>query len=129
MVVLGGAMFPFYSLSVAYTNDWLRAEEILAASGTLVRVNGTGAVIGPLLRGGSDGGVGPAVVLLATISGLFTVVSAYILLRIVVKDPLPQERQRRWVPFPARASSVAANLIPRRRRNAKGVPVEPVVND
>ncbi len=51
MVLLGGSMFPFYSLTVAYSNDWLEAKEILGASATLVRVNGTGAVVGPLLAG------------------------------------------------------------------------------
>ena len=43
-------------------------------------------------------------------------VAGYLLFRIAVKDPLPFDQQRDYVPFPARASSVAANLIPRRRR-------------
>jgi len=127
MFLMGGAMFPFYSLTVAYANDWLKAEEILGASGTLVRVNGTGAITGPLLTAALMGLVGPRM-FFWTISGLFATIAAYILFRIVAKDPLPQERQRRWQPFPARASAVAANLIPRRRRNDEGVPVEPLVN-
>ena len=127
MFLMGGAMFPFYSLTVAYSNDWLKAEEILGASGTLVRVNGTGAIVGPLLAAGLMAGFGPRL-FFWTITGLFTTVSAYILFRIVVKDPLPRERQRRWVPYPARASAVAANLIPRRRRNAEGIPVGRPIN-
>lgn len=127
MFLMGGAMFPFYSLTVAYANDWLRAEEILGASGTLVRVNGTGAITGPLITATLMGVFGPRM-FFWTVCGLFTVISAYILFRIVVKDAMPQERQRRWQPFPARASSVAANLIPRRRRDEAGVPMEPVVN-
>ena len=63
-----------------------------------------------------------------TISGVFAVSASYILYRISVKDALPQARQRRYVPFPARASGVAANLIPRRRRNAQGVPSGKPVN-
>lgn len=127
MGVLGGAMFPFYSLSVAYTNDWLKAEEILGASGTLVRINGTGAVVGPLLAGGLMSLYGPRL-FFWTIAAIFAVGSAYILYRIFAKDALPQERQRRYVAFPVRASSVAANLIPRRRRNAQGVPTGKLVN-
>jgi len=127
MVLVGGAMFPFYSLTIAYTNDWLKAKEILGASGTLVRINGCGAIVGPLLAAGLMGAFGPRL-FFWTISGIFATVSVYVLFRILSKDALPQERQRRYVPFPARASSVAMNLIPRRRRNDEGVPTGKLVN-
>lgn len=127
MFLMGGAMFPFYSLTVAYSNDWLKAEEILGASGTLVRVNGTGAIVGPLLTAGLMAGVGPRL-FFWTITGIFSLVSVYILARIFSKDALPQERQRRWAPIPARASAGAANLIPRRRRDAEGIPSGKPVN-
>lgn len=127
MFLMGGAIFPFYSLTIAYANDWLTAEEILGAAGTLVRVNGTGAIVGPLVAAALMGTRGERW-FFWTIAIFFAAAAAYILFRIVVKDPLPKERQRRWQPVPARASSVAAYLIPRRRRNADGVPTEPVVN-
>ncbi|MDC1389771.1 MFS transporter [Acidimicrobiales bacterium] len=127
MFLMGGAMFPFYSLTVAYSNDWLKAEEILGASGTLVRVNGTGAIAGPLLAAGLMAGFGPRL-FFWTITAIFASVSLFILVRIVSKDALPQERQRLHIYFPARASSVAANLIPRRRRNAAGIPEGRIVN-
>lgn len=127
MFLMGGAMFPFYSLTVAYSNDWLKAEEILGASGTLVRVNGTGAIVGPLLAAGLMAGIGPRL-FFWSISGIFSLVSVYILARIVSKDALPLERQRRWAPIPARASAGAANLILRRRRDAEGVPSGKPVN-
>ena len=127
MFLMGGAMFPFYSLTIAYSNDWLKAEEILGASGTLVRVNGTGAIVGPLLVAGLMAGVGPRL-FFWTITGIFSCAAAYILFRIVSKDALPQERQRRWAPIPARASAGAAYLIPRRRRNAEGIPSGKPVN-
>lgn len=127
MVGLGGCMFPFYSLAIAYTNDWLKATEILGASGTLVRVNGTGAIVGPLLAGALMSAYGPRY-FFWTISGIFVVTAAFILYRMTVRDALPQERQRRYAPFPARASAVAANLIPRRRRNDAGVPTGKLVN-
>jgi len=127
MVLLGGAMFPFYSLTIAYTNDWLKAEEILGASGTLVRVNGTGAIVGPLVAAGLMSAFGPRL-FFWSITAIFSLAAGYILYRILSKDALPQQRQRRYVPFPARASSVAANLIPRRRRNESGVPTGKPVN-
>lgn len=113
MVLIGGSLYPFYSLGVAFTNDWLKPEEILGASGTLVRVNGSGAVVGPLLAAVLMGQFGPRL-FFWTITGTFAMISAYILVRVIVKDPLPRERQRRFVAFPARASAMAANLLPRR---------------
>lgn len=116
MVLIGGSLFPFYSLGVAYTNDWLKAEEILGASSTLVRVNGSGAVVGPLLAAALMGQFGPRL-FFWTITGIFMTISSYILFRIVSRDPLPRDRQRRFVAFPYRASAAAANLVPRRRRD------------
>jgi len=127
MVVVGGSMFPFYSLTIAYTNDWLKAEEILGASGTLVRINGSGAIAGPLVTAVLMDRMGPRL-FFWSISATFAMAGLYILFRIFYKDALPQERQRRYVPFPARASSVAINLIPRRRRNDEGVPTGQPVN-
>ena len=74
-----------------------------------------------MLAGGLMAAFGPRM-FFWSITSIFSVIGIYILTRIVSKDALPKERQRRYVPFPARASSVAANLIPRRRRNEQGVP-------
>jgi MFS family permease len=115
MVVLGASMFPLYSLTIAYTNDWLKVEQILGASATLVRVNGTGAVLGPLVAAGLMAAFGPRYLFLS-LAGALAAIAAYVLYRIVAKDPLPLDQQYEYVGFPARASSGAAKLIPRRRR-------------
>jgi MFS family permease len=49
--LLGGSVNPLYSLAIAYTNDFLRAEEMAAGSGGLLFLNGVGAVGGPLAVG------------------------------------------------------------------------------
>jgi MFS family permease len=49
--LLGGSVNPLYSLAIAYTNDFLRAEEMAAGSGGLLFLNGMGAVGGPLAVG------------------------------------------------------------------------------
>jgi MFS family permease len=128
MVLLGGSLFPFYSLTIAHANDWLEAKEILSASGTLVRINGTGAVTGPLLTGSLMSAFGPRF-FFWSISAIFGAAAIFILGRILSKDPLPQERQRRYAPIPARALSGAANLIPRRHRNEAGIPTGKIVNE
>ncbi|MDG2113051.1 MAG: MFS transporter, partial [Actinomycetota bacterium] len=112
MALLGGAMFPLYSLAIAYTNDWLEYEEMLGASAMLVRVNGTGAIVGPL--------IGAALlaidldlffVALAAARGIITL---FVLQRIVARNPIPMEEQGPFQPFPGRASRMAVRLLTRR---------------
>ena len=48
-IAIGGTTLPLYSLSIALAGDRLEPSEMVAASGTLVRINGLGAASGPLL--------------------------------------------------------------------------------
>lgn len=45
--VMGGVSNPLYSLLIAYLNDYLEADDMVAASGGLLFVNGVGAIAGP----------------------------------------------------------------------------------
>ncbi len=115
MFGLGGIAFPLYSLTVAYTNDWIPRSKMVGASTLLVRINGAGAVAGPLAATAvfitiGDRGFFPLIAV------TYGIVSVYLLWRILVKDALPIERQRRWVPLPSRGS-IAIHSIARRRRN------------
>jgi MFS family permease len=59
--LFGGLSNPLYSLAVAYTNDFLDREDMAAASGGLLFLNGLGAMLGPLAVGwimGAMGGIG-----------------------------------------------------------------------
>lgn len=114
MFVVGGTVFPLYSLSIAYAVDWLAPAQFAGASASLVRVNGVGAVIGPLL-GGALMSLTGEVAFFWVLVGTHTLTAGYIGWRVLFRDPLPPERQRRFVPFPARASAVAAVMIGRRR--------------
>ncbi len=49
VIILGGAAMPMYSLTVAYANDRLEPEQIVAASGSLVMVAGIGLSTGPII--------------------------------------------------------------------------------
>lgn len=116
MFVLGGLMFPLYSLAIAYTNDWVPQSKMVAASSSLVMVNGTGAVLGPLLTALLFAVTDQALfIMLGLTHGLIT---AYIGYRIMVRDALPVEEQRAWVPVSSRATSAVAVLAkPVRRRS------------
>lgn len=114
MFMLGGCSFPLYSLGIAYTNDWLEHSQIMAASSTLVFLNGTGAVAGPLFVIGSFAAFGTDsffLVLMATHGAI----GVYIGWRILFRDALPADRQRRWVALSSR-STIVANVIARPRR-------------
>lgn len=117
--ILGGLMFPLYSLAIAYTNDWIPNSKMVAASSSLVMINGSGAVLGPLLT---------ALLFTVTDQAFFILLSAthgtmamYIGYRIMVKDALPMERQRPWVPVSSRATSAISVLArPVRRKQEPG---------
>ena len=56
---MGGMSNPLYALLIAYTNDYLATDDMAAASGGLIFVNGLGAVLGPILTGWVMTKVGP----------------------------------------------------------------------
>jgi MFS family permease len=55
----GGLAQPLYALVIAYTNDYLEYEDMPAASGGLLFVNGIGAIFGPLVMGALMTRIGP----------------------------------------------------------------------
>ncbi|MEZ5245384.1 MAG: MFS transporter [Acidimicrobiales bacterium] len=116
MFLLGGTIFPLYSLTIAYTADWLPQAQLAAASAAQVRVNGIGAVFGPLIAAPLMAVFTPAM-FYWTMVVTHGVIVAYISWRVAFRDALPPERQGAFVAFPARGSAVAATLIGRRRRS------------
>jgi MFS family permease len=57
--IIGGTSNPLYALLIAYANDYLEKEDMAAASGGLLFVNGCGAVLGPLFLGWAMDRIGP----------------------------------------------------------------------
>ena len=49
--IVGGTSNPLYALLIAYANDYLERDEMTAASGGLLFINGIGAIAGPLIVG------------------------------------------------------------------------------
>ena len=47
--LFGGLAFPLYSLCIAYINDRLEPQQMIAASGAMILVSGLGAIVGPVL--------------------------------------------------------------------------------
>ncbi|WP_297773007.1 MFS transporter [uncultured Roseovarius sp.] len=57
--IVGGSSNPLYSLLIAYTNDFLDHDDMAAAAGGMVFINGLGAIAGPLMVGWMMGAMGP----------------------------------------------------------------------
>ncbi|NVO23575.1 MFS transporter [Donghicola sp. C2-DW-16] len=49
--LIGAVTNPLYALMIAYTNDYLEPQDMAAASGGLVFINGFGAIAGPIITG------------------------------------------------------------------------------
>lgn len=120
MFALGGLSYPLYSLAIAYTNDWLRPEQMMGASASLITMNGVGATFGPIL----------AALAMATIDdrGYFLTmalahgaIALHLGYRALFRAALPRSRQGPFVPVPARASAMASMVLGRRRRQVGGV--------
>lgn len=58
-LIIGGISNPLYALLLAYTNDYLAREDMAAASGGLLFINGLGAILGPIITGWAMGWMGP----------------------------------------------------------------------
>ncbi len=117
MFTIGACSFPLYSLSIAYSNDWIQPEQILGASAALVTTNAVGATAGPFLATVLMNTFGPTqyfVSLLVT----HAAVGIYVVYRVLTKPGSTIPKPRDFLPYPARASALAVYLFPRRpRRN------------
>lgn len=87
---IGGATLPLYSVSIALAGDQLEPEEMIAASGTLVRTNGVGAAVGPIAVASltaSPLGVAGFFLLIAAGTAVVVVVAMVLLARDGVVHP------------------------------------------
>jgi MFS family permease len=107
--MFGGLCFALYPLCVAHTNDHLRPEQRVAASGGLVMVYSAGAATGPL--------AGSAAITLWGAAGLFWFLGAcaggtvvFAIWRLTAREPVPPDRQQPYQLLP-RTTPMAAALI------------------
>ena len=81
----GGVTTPLYALFLAYTNDFLSAEQMPAASGGLVFTFGLGAIFGPLATGWAmERGGAPAFWLV--LGATFAIMGTYALYRMTQRE-------------------------------------------
>lgn len=98
-----------YSLCIAYTNDHLRTEQMVAASSTLILVFGVGATLGPSTAGVLMDAFG-ATGFLWLLGGVQTAVVAFALYRMRITETGPVEEQSPWSTNPARTAALSPAL-------------------
>ncbi|MCJ2187157.1 MFS transporter [Novosphingobium beihaiensis] len=108
--VFGGLSFALYPLCVAHTNDHLRPEQRIAASGGMVMLYSLGAALGPL--------AGATAMAIAGTGGLFFFIAlcaggglAFGLWRQTRSAPIPMDLQEQYVILP-RTTPASAALDP-----------------
>ena len=108
--IIGGTSNPLYSLLLAYTNDYLSTDDMAAASGGMVFINGLGAIAGPIITGWMMSSVGPYGFFL--IIGLLMMgLAAYAVLRMTQRaETTPVEETASYTPILPTASAVAVEL-------------------
>lgn len=108
-VFIGSGPMLLYSLFIAYTNDHLRPEQMVAASSSLILVFGSGAILGPLVTGGLMEYIGPSgfLYLLAVAQAW---IGAFALYRMSRREATPVEAQSAYVAASARTASLSPAL-------------------
>jgi len=108
---VGGMTNPLYSLLIAYTNDYLEYDDMAAASGGLVFINGLGAIAGPLVTGWlmGDGVLGPSGFFVLMAALLFAL-AGYGIYRATQRPSRPVEEAGTVAPMSPTATPVAVEF-------------------
>ncbi len=109
--LIGGMSNPLYSLLIAHTNDYLDHEDMAAASGGLVFINGLGAIAGPVITGWlmSDNVFGPPGFFLF-ITALLVVMAGYAMYRMTQRASIPVDETGTMATISPTASPVAMEV-------------------
>ncbi len=100
--LFSGSSLTLYSLSVSHVNDKLEPSQMVAASSALLLLNGSAAVIGPLLAGSVMAAFGPNAYF-ATLASLTGVLAVYDLWRKWRRRPVPPSQRGPFIGAQPRA--------------------------
>lgn len=124
---VGGTSNPLYALLIAYANDYLDREDMAAASGGLLFINGLGAISGPFFVGWAMEQFGPEGFWIY-VAGLMFGLAIYAAWRMTRRrSTTPVSEMVKYAPVMASASPVAAEVAQGvymdTEQNQKGAPV------
>ncbi|MFD2237071.1 MFS transporter [Aureimonas populi] len=108
--MLGGVIYPAYSLAVAHANDHADAADFVKISGGLLIVYGFGTMGGPLFAAWLMEARGPTGIFMAT--GLaHTAFAAYAIYRTFRREALPAEEREDFRTLPLARTQTPATLV------------------
>ncbi len=107
--LVGGTSNPLYSLLIAYTNDFLDRDDMAAASGGLLFINGLGAIAGPLVTGWMMGVFGSPGYFLV-IAVLLISLALYAAYRMTQRPAPAVSETAAYTPISPTATSVALDV-------------------
>jgi MFS family permease len=119
--VYAGMSLPIYSLSVAHTNDFLKPDQMVSASGTMILIYGCGAIGGPVLGGFLMGRFG-AYGFWGYIAAVHAALALFSLYRMTRRPAPRSEEQGRFVPLSEAAMPVAGLVSAQPPANSESVP-------
>ncbi len=126
--VVGGMSNPLYSLLIAHTNDFLEHEDMAAASGGMVFINGLGAILGPVITGWMMGtALGPGGFYLFT-AILFVFLAFYAAYRATRRAGVAVGETSDYVPLSPSATAVAVEYAQEIASDTGNDPDESVTN-
>lgn len=107
--LLGGLSNPLYSLLIAYVNDYLELEQMAAASGGMLFINGVGAMTGPVLVGFLMNALGSDI-FFVFISALMMLICLFGIYRTTQREAVSVEDAAPYLPITSRSTQVAAEI-------------------
>lgn len=107
--LLGGFCNPLYSLLVAYANDYLEQDQMAAAAGGLLFINGFGAMTGPILVGTAMTHLGIEWFFI-TLFLLLSTICLYGIYRISQRAHKVVDEAAPYLPISARTSTLATGF-------------------
>jgi MFS family permease len=107
----GGLSLTTYALCVSHINDHLRPEQMVAASGTVILLNGAGAVAGPLVVSAAMQAVGSGAYF-ASLAAMHLVLATYAVWRKRRTQPVAASDKARFVGAPPQAAPTGRLAAP-----------------
>ena len=109
-LVIGGVVNPMYTLVVAYSNDMLEPEDMPAAAGALIFLNGLGAAGGPLVVGWIMTLVGP-VGFFVYIAAVMAFLAFFTLFRMALRPAVSDQTTGAYTPVGPTITPVAMDMV------------------
>lgn len=111
VIAYGGLSLTTYALCVAHINDHLRPEQMVAASGTIILLNGAGAIAGPIAISAAMQLAGPRAYF-ASVATLHLAFAVFALWRKQHRAAIPSEDKTRFAGAPPQVAPTGRLGIP-----------------